>query len=75
VGARKDQDDCTALERWMRIDHIYCRTAQLFEEAAVDSSSSSILERPIAEVGAGDVIWGTPYTVWSWTVYQLAKPR
>ena len=24
------------LERWMRIDHIYCRTVQLFDEAAAD---------------------------------------
>jgi hypothetical protein len=24
------------LERWMRIDHIYCRTVQLFDDAAAD---------------------------------------
>jgi hypothetical protein len=58
VSAWKDQDDHVSLERWMRIDHIYCRTVQLFEEAAVDRSSFSILEGPVADAGAGDVIWG-----------------
>jgi hypothetical protein len=56
VSAWQDQDDHTALGCWMRIDHIYCRTAQLFEEAAVDSSSLSVSEGPVA--GAGVVIWG-----------------
>ena len=25
------------MERWMHIDHVYCRTVQLFDEAAADS--------------------------------------
>ena len=28
------------LERWMRIDHVYCRTVQLFDEAAADNHFS-----------------------------------
>jgi hypothetical protein len=40
VSAWKDEDNTAqspgSLKRWMRIDHTYCRTAQLFEEAAVD---------------------------------------
>jgi hypothetical protein len=40
VSAWKDEDDAVQspgdLKHWMCIDHTYCRTAQLFEEAAVD---------------------------------------
>ena len=58
VSAWRDQDDHAALERWMRVDYIYCRTVQLFEDAAVDSSSSlPISEVPVSE--AEDVIWGS----------------
>lgn len=43
LSAWKDAEDDSAaaqsppryLERWMRIDYIYCRTVQLFDEAAV----------------------------------------
>ncbi|KAI0281731.1 hypothetical protein BC826DRAFT_1068007 [Russula brevipes] len=57
VSAWQDQDDYAALGRWMRIDHIHCRTVQLFEDAAVDSSSSlPILKIPASK--AEDVIWG-----------------
>jgi len=45
LSAWKDAKDDSAgaqsspryLERWMRIDYIYCRTVQLFDEAAVDN--------------------------------------
>jgi hypothetical protein len=46
VSAWQDEEDNNAvvaqapsenLERWMRIDHIYCKTGQLFDEAAVDN--------------------------------------
>lgn len=45
LSAWKDADDGNAaaqsparyLERWMRIDYIYCKTVQLFDEAAVDN--------------------------------------
>jgi len=45
LSAWKDADDDSAaaqsprryLERWMRIDYIYCRTIQLFDKAAVDN--------------------------------------
>ena len=40
VSAWEDEDDIAQcpgdLMRWMCIDHTYCRTVQLFEEAAVD---------------------------------------
>jgi len=40
VSAWEDEDDIAQspgdLTRWMCIDHTYCRTVQLFEEAAVD---------------------------------------
>ena len=41
VSAWQDKDDNTAqplinLKRWMRIDHTYCKTAQLFEENVQD---------------------------------------
>ena len=40
VSAWKDEDDAAQspgdLMRWMCIDHTYCRTTQLFEEAVVD---------------------------------------
>lgn len=45
LSAWKDADDDNAaaqsparyLKRWMRIDYIYCKTVQLFDEAAVDN--------------------------------------
>jgi hypothetical protein len=46
VSAWKDEDSNAAavarsptgdLDRWMRIDHIYCRTVQLFDEATADN--------------------------------------
>src|SRR5437868_5340251 len=41
VSAWKDEDDATQspgnFERWTRIDHNFCRTAQLFDEATAES--------------------------------------
>jgi hypothetical protein len=36
-NASASQSPPEDLERWMRIDHIYCRTVQLFDEAAADN--------------------------------------
>jgi hypothetical protein len=56
VGAWQDEDSNAAagaqsprgdLDRWMRIDRIYCRTIQLFDEATADNYFSEItLESP-----------------------------
>lgn len=41
VSAWKEEDDAARspgdVKRWMHIDHIYCRIAQLFDEATADS--------------------------------------
>jgi len=42
-------------KRWMRIDHTYCRTIQLFDEATVDGYFLVIPDSPID----GDVLWST----------------
>lgn len=59
VTAWKDEDYNAAqypkvLERWMRIDHTYCRTAQLFEQAAVESYFHFSSDTPVVD----DVVWG-----------------
>jgi len=57
VSAWKDEDDVAhswgGVERWMRIDHTYCRTVQLFDEASVDGYFFAISDSPIDQ----NVLW------------------
>ena len=59
VSAWDDEDDAAHspgdFERWMSIDHTYCRTVQLFDEATVDGYFLIIPDNPIDE----DVLWST----------------
>ena len=60
LSAWKDAEDDSAaaqsptryLERWMRIDYIYCRTVQLFDEASVGNYFSK-RKRPSVRVDGG----------------------
>jgi len=51
VSAWKDEDDAARsvgdFKRWAHIDHTYCRTIQLFDEAAVDGYFFTISDGPI----------------------------
>ncbi len=57
VSAWEDEDDAAHspgdFERWMSIDHTYCRTVQLFDEATVAGYFLIIPDSPID----GDVLW------------------
>jgi len=59
VSAWNDEDAAAQspgdFKRWMRIDHTYCRTIQLFDEAIVDGYFLVIPDSPID----GDVLWST----------------
>ena len=59
MSAWEDEDDAAHspgdFERWMSIDHTYCRTVQLFDEATVDGYFLIIPDSPID----GDVLWTT----------------
>ena len=59
VSAWNDEDAAAQspgdFKRWMRIDHTYCRTIQLFDEATVDGYFLIIPDSPIE----GDVLWST----------------
>jgi hypothetical protein len=59
VSAWEDEDDVAHspgdFEQWMSIDHTYCRTVQLFDEATVDGYFLIIPDSPIN----GDVLWST----------------
>lgn len=74
LSARKDAEDGSIappryLERWMRIDYIYCRTIQLFDEAAesnyfsktppVDGSTQGSVPEQLDLKPLNDVV--TPY--------------
>jgi hypothetical protein len=68
VSAWKDEDDAAKslgdLNRWISIDHAYCRTSQLFEEAAVDGYFLITPESPTNEA----VLWRSvlPGTDFGW---------
>jgi hypothetical protein len=59
VSASEDEDNAAHsmgdFELWMSIDHTYCRTVQLFDEATVDGYFLIIPDSPID----GDVLWST----------------
>ena len=59
MSAWEGEDDAAHspgdFERWMSIDHTYCRTVQLFDEAIVDGHFLIIPDSPID----GDVLRST----------------
>ena len=61
VSAWEDEDAAAQsqgdLKRWMRIDHTYCRTAQLFGEATADGYFLTTSDSPIDEQVDEDVLW------------------
>ena len=45
------------LGRWMRIDHVYCRTVQLFDEATADNYFSPEVPRSPLPGGQKTMVW------------------
>jgi len=61
VSAWEDEDAAAQsqgdLKRWMRIDHTYCRAAQLFDEATADGYFLTTSDSPIDGQVDEDVLW------------------